>query len=306
VRIGFGLPQSGPVATTENLLAVARRAEELGFDSIWGFDRLLFPLEPRTPYPANPDGSYPDRFKCLLDPIGALTFLAAHTNRVALGTSVLDMPFHNPVILARQLTTLDIVSGGRTRFGLGLGWMDEEFQVVGRPMRGRGRLADEFIAVLKAVWTESPVEFHGDVYTVPPSLIEVKPVQKPHPPLYLAAFTPAGMRRAATVADGWHPLFFNPEQARASVAEFRRLTLAAGRDPKDVAVVAKADFEITGTALGNGRMMFHGSPEELRSDIEVCRELDIAEIVFDTSSSPQGSTAEGFLGSMEQIRELCA
>lgn len=305
MRIGFGLPQSGPVATTQNLLAAARRAEALGFDSIWAFDRLLYPLAPRTPYPASPDGSYPDRFKRMLDPVGILTFLAAHTSRVALGTSVLDMPFHNPVILARQLTTLDIVSGGRTRFGLGLGWMDEEFQIVDRPMNGRGKLADEFIAVLKAVWTESPVEFHGDVFTVPPSLIEAKPVQRPHPPVYLAAFTPAGMRRAAELADGWHPVFFNAEHARASVAEFRRMTLDAGRDPKDVAVVAKADFEITDTALGGQRMMFHGSPDELRADIEVCRELEVAEIVFDTSSSPQGGTAEGFLGSMEQIRALC-
>jgi probable F420-dependent oxidoreductase len=304
MRIGFGLPQSGTVATRENLIAVARRAEQLGFDSIWGFDRLLYPLAPRTPYPAASDGSYPDRFKRMLDPIATLCFLAAQTDRVALGTSVLDMPFYNPVLLARQLVTLDIVSDGRARVGLGLGWMDEEFEVIGRPMSGRGKLADEFIAVLKAVWTASPVEFHGEFFTVPPSQIEAKPVQQPHPPIYLAAFTPAGMKRAATVADGWHPVLFNHEHARASVTEFRRMTVEAGREPRDVAVVVKADFEIADTALGDGRMMFHGSPDELRADIEVCRELDVAEIVFDTSSSPQGGTPDGFLRSMESVREL--
>src|SRR5690242_19259160 len=121
MRIGFALPNLGRMATADAVRQVAQRAEQLGYDSLWTVDRLLCPVKPRTPYPATPDGSLPEFYKRVLDPLDALTYAAAVTSRVALGTSVLDIPFYNPVVLARRLTSIDCLSNGRLRVGFGLG-----------------------------------------------------------------------------------------------------------------------------------------------------------------------------------------
>ena len=202
MRLGFNLPQIGPAASAKALVQVAQRAEELGYDSLWVTERLLFPIEPRTPYMATPDGSLPDAYKIVFDPIETLTYVAAHTSKIALGTSVIDIPYYNPVMLARRLTTLDVLSGGRLRLGMGQGWSEDEHEAAGASLKGRGKRADEFISVLKAIWTTDPVEFKGEFYTVPKSIIQPKPIQKPHPPIYLAAYAPSALKRVATMADG--------------------------------------------------------------------------------------------------------
>src|SRR5215831_18298986 len=131
MKTGFVLPQIGPLATPENVARVARRAEELGYDGLWVTERLLYPVKPQTPYPGTPDGHLPEPFRQSLDPLEALTFAAAHTSKIGLGTSVLDMPYYNPVMFARSVTTLDVLSGGRARLGLGLGWSTDEYQASG-------------------------------------------------------------------------------------------------------------------------------------------------------------------------------
>src|SRR5262249_17623837 len=149
MRIGFALPQNGPEAGPDALSAVAHRAEQLGYDSLWVLDRLLFPVNPQVPYPAGGDGSLPELYKKVFDPIETLTFVAALTKRAGLGTSVLNLPWYNPVLLARRLTTLDILSGGRLRLGFGLGWSPDEYEAAGVPFKERGRRADEALTALK-------------------------------------------------------------------------------------------------------------------------------------------------------------
>jgi len=205
MKIGFALGNIGPIATAEAISKTAQRAEALGYDSVWTVERLLWPVKPQTPYAGSPDGSLPEQYKHVLDPLEALTFAAAHTNKLALGTSVLDIPYYNPVMLARRLTTLDVLSNGRLRVGLGLGWSKDEMDAAGADMKQRGARADEFLRVLKAIWTTDPVEFRGQFFQVPKSYITPKPVQKPHPPIYLAAFAPPALKRVATLADGWNP-----------------------------------------------------------------------------------------------------
>ena len=206
MRVGFALGNIGPIGTAENLVKIAQRAEALAYDSLWTVERLLWPVAPQTPYPATPDGSLPEAYKRVLDPLDALTFVAGHTRKIALGTSVLDIPYYSPVMLARRVTTLDVLSGGRVRLGLGLGWSKDEHDAVGAPMKQRGARADEFLAVMKTVWTTDPAEFKGRFYTLPRSVIETNPVQKPHPPIYMAAFAPAALNRIARLADGWNPV----------------------------------------------------------------------------------------------------
>jgi probable F420-dependent oxidoreductase len=205
MRLGFCLPQHGPKAGPEVLIEVAQRAEALGFESLWVSERLLWPLDPQTPYPASPDGRLPEQARSQLDPLETLTFVAANTRRARLGTSVINLPFHNPLILARRFATLDVLSGGRACVGLGNGWSADEFEAVGVPPGGRGRRIDEALAILKAVWTTDPVEFEGEFFSIPRSFVQPKPAQKPHPPIYYAAFTAPALRRVALEADGWNP-----------------------------------------------------------------------------------------------------
>ncbi len=307
MRIGYGLPVAGPAAGPEALIQVAEQAEKLNFDSLWVWERVIYPVEPQVPYIASPDGSYPDVFKRALDPLDTLTFVAAHTKNIALGTSVINMPYYNPVLLARRITTIDILSGGRVRLGLGLGWSKDEFDIVGRSMKGLGKLADEFIDVLKAVWTTDPAEHHGELYDLPKSIIGAKPVQKPHPPIYLAAYSPSGLNRAARVANGWTPAGIPLDGMKEMYQGLRSMAQEAGRNPDDVELIVRANITVMDEPLGgDDRFIFYGSLDEIKSDIEAVRDMGAAEIIIDPSFSPDGATADGFLSRMEQMKELAS
>jgi len=181
MRLGFNIPNLGPAASAENIARVAQRAEALGYDTVWVTERLLWPINPQTPYAGSPDGSLPEPYQHCLDPLDSLTHAAAHTSRIGLGTSVLDMPYYNPVLLARRLTTLDVLSGGRLRVGLGQGWSQDEFDATGASMKTRTSRGDEFLEVLHAIWKTDPAEYSGRHFRLPKSIIQPKPVQKPMP-----------------------------------------------------------------------------------------------------------------------------
>ena len=234
IKVGFDLPLIGPAANVDSIVEIANQAEELKYDGLWVNDRLLFPTNPQTRYFDRPS---PDAYKRAFDPLETLTFAAAHTDRVTLGTSVLDIPFYNPVVLARRLTTLDVLSGGRLRVGFGLGWLKDEYDATGAEMKSRGSRADEFISVLQAIWTTDPVEFHGKFFQLPKSIIQPKPVQKPHPPIYLAAFSPGAMKRVAKLGDGWIPSDMTIEQLKAGSSQLRSMMKDVGRDPAKVKII---------------------------------------------------------------------
>src|SRR5262249_14883832 len=162
-----------------------------------------------------------------------------------LGTSVLDMPYYNPVMLARRLTTIDFLSNGRLCVGLGLGWSKDEMDATGADMKKRGAAAGEVLQVLKAIWTTDPVEFHGKFYNIPRSYIHPKPVQKPHPPIYLGAFAPVALKRLAREADGWNPVFLPIPVMEEMFASVRQMAAEAGRDPSALALVVHGLVELT-------------------------------------------------------------
>ena len=304
MRIGFNLPQIGPAASTRAIVQAAQKAEALGYDSVWVTERLLYPVSPQTPYPATPDGSLPEPYKIVYDPVEVLTFAAAHTHRIHLGTSVLDIPYYNPVMFARRMTTLDVLSEGRLRLGLGLGWSKDEFEAVGASLGERGRRADEFLRVLKAIWTTDPVEFHGDYYHVPRAFIGPKPVQRPHPPIYLAAYAPAAPKRAATLANGWNPAGLSVEQMASMFSQMREMARAAGRDPSALELIVRANLHITPLPIAGDRWIFAGSIEQIKADIDQVRALGASELFFDPTFSPDGATVNGFLACMERLRGL--
>jgi probable F420-dependent oxidoreductase len=203
MKLGFSLPVAGAWATPANQVRVAQEAERLGYHSLWVLQRLLFPVAPQNDYPPMPGRPWPDCFESVADPVVSLAFVAGVTSRIRLGTSVLVMPYYTPVMLAKQLATLDRVSGGRLDVGLGVGWSKDEYDAVGVSYEKRGRRADEFLACLKAIWTEDPVEFRGEFYRVPRAFVRPRPVQSPHPPITVGGYGSAAVRRAVTYGDGF-------------------------------------------------------------------------------------------------------
>jgi probable F420-dependent oxidoreductase len=304
MRLGFCLPQHGRAAGPEALVSVAQRAEALGFESLWVAERLLWPLDPQTPYPASSDGRLPEGAKCQLDPLESLTFVAAHTSRVRLGTSVINLPFHNPLVLARRFATLDVLSGGRACVGLGNGWSADEFEAVGVAAQGRGKRIDEALTILKAVWTDDPIEFEGEFFRIPRSFVQPKPVQKPHPPIYYAAFAPAAMRRVALGADGWNPAGLPPAAMGAMFQSMRETAERAGRDPGALQLVVRANVWIGDRPLPANRMVFTGDPDQIAADIAATRDLGADEILFDAQPSRNIHSIDDLMAAGEQLLEL--
>jgi len=301
MKTGSFLPQLGPVANPRTIIKVAKRAEELGYDGLWVTERLLWPVNPQTLYYGGP---IPDVYKRVFDPVETLTFAAAHTNRASLGTSVLDMPFYNPVLLARRLTTLDQLSNGRLKVGFGLGWSKDEQDAIGTSLKGRGKRADEFLRVIKAIWTKDPVEFHGKYFQLPKSIIQPKPVQKPHPPIYMAAFAPLAMKRVATFADGWMPVGVSVDQLTAMSAQIKAMVKSAGRDPASFKVVARYNIDVRQQPLGKERNFCSGSLDQIKEDIQAVKDVKPDELIIDPTFSADSQTEEGFLRNLEQIRKI--
>jgi probable F420-dependent oxidoreductase len=304
MKIGFAAPQYGPLGTRENILKVVKKAEELAYDSLWVLDRLLYPVKPRTPYPATPDGSLPEEYKHVLDPIDVLTFVAASSKKLGVGTSVLDIPYYNPVVLARQLTTLDILSGGRLRAGFGVAWSEDECEATGAPYKGRGNYSSEFLQVLKAIWTTDPVEFKGKYFTLAKSHIGPKPIQKPHPPIVMAAYVPAALKRIAKYADGWNPVGVPADGMKQMFAGLKQMAQAEGRDPNAMKLYVRANLMITDKPAGKDRWIFSGNWEEIKQDVEACKQLQADEIFFDPFFSPDGHSIDKVLSLMERLRKL--
>ena len=304
MRLGFAVPQFGPDAGPNALLEVARLAEELGYDSLWVIERLLYPLNPKAPYPATADGSLPLAYRRSLDPLATLAYLAAVTSRVRIGTSIINLPYHNPVLLARELGTIDVLSQGRLDVGLGVGWSPDEFEAIGVPMSGRGRRAEEALQVIEAIWRDNPVEFEGRYFRVPESYFDLKPVQKPRPPIYMAAYTPTTMDRVARLADGWIPSGVPLGAMEQMFAAIKQGAAEAGRDPSDLKLIVGANVAFHPKPLGDDRPIFAGSAEQIEEDIVATRKLGADKLIFNVLFSSDVGSTEDLLSHMEQLQAM--
>ncbi|HWN99384.1 MAG TPA: LLM class F420-dependent oxidoreductase [Blastocatellia bacterium] len=302
MKVGISLPHLGPQASAENLIKVAKRAEELGYDSAWVLERLLWPINPREPYPATPDGSLPDAYQLVLDPLETLTFVAAQTFRIRLGTSVLVLPYHTPIQLARRIATLDVLSGGRVDVGVGVGWSRDEFEAVGTPFERRGARCDEFLQAMIDIWTKDPVSFAGEFYHIPESRVGPKPVQKPHPPIYVAGFGPYAFERAAKYGSGWNPSGIPSwEWLEGMIKQLHETARAAGAGP--MAVVLRA-FAIVVPQPGKRAPMI-GTLDQVKEDIQRLREIGVTELVHSPPSIGFGpSSIDEGIKEMERLIEI--
>jgi probable F420-dependent oxidoreductase len=249
-------------------------------------------------------------YRSVQDPIVTLAFLAGHTQRVRLGIAVVNLPFVSPVVLAKQLATLDIVTGGRLDTGLGLGWAPEEFEAAGADMRARGRRADEFIAVLRALWRDEVVEHAGEFYRVSRMRMEPKPVQRPHPPILLGGSALPSLRRAGRLADGWI------SRSRAdlaaigdSIAAIRAAAEEAGRDPAALRLVCRGSVKVR--PAGNPeRVPLTGSLDEIRADLDELAAKGFTELFVDLNFDPEigspDADADASLRRADEVLEALA
>lgn len=277
MRIGFGLPVAGGWAQPQALARFASRAEELGYDSLWTFQRLLVPAD-EEPAPV---------YRSVLDPLISLGFAAAHTSRIRLGVSIVNLPFVSPALLAKQAATLDVLSGGRLDLGLGTGWSPVEFIASGADPARRGARATEYLAVLHTLWADEISEFHGEFFQIPPSRMSPKPVQRPGPPVLLAGMVPAALRRAGRLAAGW--LSSSRADLRKigeQAAIVREAAEQAGRDPASTRVVCRGVVKAGALDAGAGRAPLTGSYEQIRADTSWLAEQGVTEVFYDLNWDP--------------------
>ncbi|MER7742368.1 TIGR03619 family F420-dependent LLM class oxidoreductase [Streptomyces sp. NPDC096538] len=287
MRIGLALPTFGPGANTDGIFAVSRSAEDLGYDSLWTGDRILSPRNPGAPYPVG-DGVMPRVYENSLDPLVSLTLATAHTERVRLGTSTLNGLWQPPLMLARSLTTLDLLSGGRLDVGLGLGWMPDEYTAVGVPWQGRGRRLDETLDVLRGYWANDVFSHQGPLFTIPETVVGLKPHQRPAPPVLLAAFTQAGLRRVARRADGWLPVAMPLPYLTGMWATVLEEAEEAGRDPSTLRMVLRVNPELTEEKADPERLPEAGTLEQYIDYARAAAEAGVHELFIDFGQSPLG------------------
>lgn len=287
MKLGLALPTFGPDACPEGIERVSRTAEEMGYDSLWTGDRVLAPRVPTAPYPSA-GGVMPRAYENHLDPLVALTFAAAHTSRLRLGTSTLNGLWQPPLMLARSLTTLDLVSRGRLVVGLGLGWMPDEYTAVSVPWEGRGARLEETLDILQGYWTGDVLAHDGPLFTIPETVVGLKPEQRPGPPVLLAAFTPAGLRRIGRRLDGWLPVAMPLPSLMGMWDTILKEAVQAGRDPSGLHMALRVNPTLTDTTTGQDAMPRAGTLAQFVDYARAAAEAGVDELFVDFGQTSAG------------------
>jgi probable F420-dependent oxidoreductase len=299
----FGVATStrGAMETREGYIAVAEAAEKLGFGFISVNDHVVVPRDIASRYPYSDDGLWAGRTAgACLDQLATLAFLAARTERLQLLTSVMVVPQRQPVLTAKMLATVDILSGGRLIVGCGVGWLKEEFEALGAPPYAeRGRATDEYIDAFKALWTEEAPAFRGTHVSFDNLMFAPKPVRKPHPPIWIGGESAVAMKRAVRAGQGWYPASNNPQHrldttARLTdaVGELRRIAGAAKRDPDSIEVGYLVLWPVNWSAQAmddGGRRLFTGTSADMAADAAALAQAGVRHIclTFQTASLPE-------------------
>jgi probable F420-dependent oxidoreductase len=277
VDIGFGAPIAGSWATPRNLTELARRAEGLGYRSLWTFQRLLIPA----------GSELPPVYQSVLDPMVSLGYLAAATSSIRLAVAIVNHPFQSPLLLAKQAATVDVLSGGRLDLGLGSGWQQEEFTGSGASMEHRGPRADEYVAALRALWTGDG-GYSGKYFTIPPGRQDPPPVQQPGPPVLIGGMSRGAMERAGRIGDGWVTSSAADLSAiTESAAVVQDAARAAGRGPVRIIVrgVVRPGEPSLDRKTGERRRL-SGSWEQIREDASWLGSCGVTEVFYDMNFNP--------------------
>jgi len=256
--------------------AMARTAEELGFESLWCAEHPFIPVKTTSRFAGAADGVIPENYSHFVDPFVALARASGATSRIKLGTGIVLVPERHPLLLAKEVSTLDLFSGGRFLFGIGAGWLREETEIMGGDFDHRWTQTRESILAMKELWTKAEAEFHGKYYDFPPVRSYPKPVQKPHPPVLLGGDAKNVLQRVVAWGDGWLPIGLTPERVRAGRATLDRLAKDGGRGPSAISISVlgqTADRDLIRRLHDAGATRVVVRPATSRSEPEMVREL---------------------------------
>ena len=289
MKFGVTVPNYRRLASPDNLVKVARRSEELGFDSLWVTDHVVVPEAYREMFGAT-----------VFDPLSVMAFLAAHTQRVQIGTAVLVIPYRNPIVVAKQLATIDNLSGGRVVFGTGAGWAREEFDALGVAYAERGPMTDEYLRVILELWTSDRPHFEGHYVRFDAVHAEPRPLQQPHPPILVGGYGKRAIRRAVALGQGWLPDGMSLPDLEQAIGFMRQTAADLGRDPASLSVALRTGMYLT--SVGSNapaktatpweqssqfsaepeRLPFRGSVEQVIVDIREAERIGVDHLIFES------------------------
>ena len=295
---GLHLPASSANVKAEELVRFAQQAEALGFYCLTVADHVIVPRDISVPYPYTIDGKYPGT-GYHLETLTTMGFLAGATKRIRFATSVMIAPYRNPIVTAKMLASLDVLSNGRVIVGLGVGWMKEEFEnLKAPPYEDRGKVTDEYIKAFRELWTSDNPSFDGKYCNFSNIVFLPKPVQKPAIPIWIGGHSKQALRRAGELGDGWHPIGgvptipLEPEDVKKDLETLAGYAEKAGRDPKSIRVALKGSLFDKEKKIEGRRRRFIGAAEEIASDIRDYRTAGVDTIIFDVRRPTMSETLE--------------
>jgi probable F420-dependent oxidoreductase len=295
---GLHLPASSATVTTEDLVRFAQQAEAVGFYCLTVADHIVVPKDISVPYPYTIDGKYPGA-GYHLETLTTMSFLAGATKRIRFATSVMIAPYRNPILTAKMLSSLDVLSNGRVIVGLGVGWMKEEFDnLQAPPFEDRGKVTDEYIKAFRELWTSDNPSFKGKYCNFSNVVFLPKPVQKPTIPIWIGGHSKQALRRAGQLGDGWHPIGgvptipLEPDDMKRDIETLAEHARRAGRDPKTIRVALKGSLFDKEKKIDGRRRRFMGSAEEIASDIRDYRAAGVDTMIFDVRRPNMAETLD--------------
>jgi probable F420-dependent oxidoreductase len=292
LQLGWGIPNRGPLARVDVITRLARTADALGYSVVTLSDHVVLPTRSSAPYPYDNSGAFPGGAQQpYLEPITLAAWVLSATRRLRVGISVLVVPYRNPVVTAKQLATVDVLSGGRLIVGVGVGWWPEEFEALAAPpFAERGAVTDEYLRLMKTLWTESSPRFEGKYYRIRDVTTLPQPVQKPHPPIWVGGHTEPALRRTAAVGDAWHPIGLRgpaglaPDELAEKMARIRALARQAGRDPASIGVAFRGPLDLWPARAKIGAETprpLAGPPDKVVADLRAYQAAGVDTVVFD-------------------------
>jgi probable F420-dependent oxidoreductase len=292
LKLGWSLPSRGPLARVDVLTRLAQTADGLGYSVVTISDHVVLPTRTSAPYPYDHAGAFPGgSHQAYLEPLSLAAWLLASTRRVRVAISVLVIPYRNPVVTAKQIATIDVLSGGRLIVGVGVGWWPEEFEALAAPPYAeRGPVTDEYIRLMKTLWTAESPRFEGKYYRIGDVTMLPPPVQKPHPEIWVGGHTEPALRRTAALGDAWHPIGLRgpvglaPAEVAEKMGRIRTLARAAGRDPGSIGVAFRGPLDlwpVRGKAPAEAPRPLAGAPDKVSADLRAYQSAGVDTVVFD-------------------------
>ncbi|HSE83840.1 MAG TPA: LLM class F420-dependent oxidoreductase, partial [Thermodesulfobacteriota bacterium] len=271
MKFGIALPNFGKYAKKDLISRVAVVAEDMGFDSIWASDHIVVP------------DTHEGFGHIFFDPLITLAHLAERTSKIYLGTSVIILPYRNPIVLAKMISTLDVLSNGRVIFGLGVGWLEQEFRAIGVPYEERGHITDEYMELLKALWTKDTASFEGMYPKLSNFSFLPKTIQKPYPPIWVGGNSQRAIERAVNTGDGWHAVGLTPEEIKDKAIKIEELLLHKGRTTQDFVISVRKNLQVVKDKkhrVSDGKDILRSTPDRIAAGIAEYKQSGVSHIVF--------------------------